>query len=451
MKICFIADARSPITRNWVDYFIDGGHEVHVVSSYASTVNGLHAASSTDVPIFFSRSRKAASANGAATNESTKSASQNESTKRGSKTGSGVGPTVRRLLQEARVGRLSQTGIVLFDWLAPLAISRHIGRTRRLLDELQPDLVHALRIPVEGILAALAVTKAPLLLSVWGNDFTLHDSHHSPTRMLTTLALRRADALLSDCARDLRLAYARGFDKTKPAAVLPGAGGIQLNVFYPASEEREAEAVRAELNIPAEATVVINPRGLRGYVRNDVFFQAIPLVLQQHPNTVFLCSGMQGSSLAERWVSQAGVGHAVRLLPVVPREKMAELFRSAQVMVSPSLHDGTPNTLLEGMACGCFPVAGDIESVREWITDEVNGLLCDPTSPQSLAQAILRAIDDGELRRRAREINGGLIAERADYQKVMAQAEQFYQQVIESPSAKRKRELANASQGAQNR
>lgn len=439
MKICFIADARSPITRNWIDYFIGTGHEVHVVSSYASTVNGLHAASATDLPIFFSRARKAASADGITTNKATKGSSQNESTKRGPKREQGVGSSIRRLLQEARVGRLSQTGIVLFDWLAPLAISRHIGRTRRLLDELQPDLVHALRIPVEGILAALAVNKTPLLLSVWGNDFTLHDSHHSPTRMLTKLALRRADALLSDCARDLRLAYARGFDKTKPAAVLPGAGGIQLNAFYPASEAREAEAVRAELNIPAGATVVINPRGLRGYVRNDVFFQAIPIVLQQQPNTVFLCSGMQGSSLAERWVSQAGVGLAVRLLPNVPREKMAELFRSAKVMVSPSLHDGTPNTLLEGMASGCFPVAGDIESVREWITDEVNGLLCDPTSPQALAQAILCAIEDEELRRRASQINVGLIAERADYRKVMAQAEQFYQRVIESPSAMRKR------------
>src|SRR5205807_7454558 len=130
---------------------------------------------------------------------------------------------------------------------------------------------------------------------------------------------------------------------------------VQLNVFFPDSERARlsdpgAEALRNEFNVSVEATVVVNPRGLRAYVRNDVFFRAIPLVLQQQPNTVFLCSGMQGS-IAERWASQAGIGHAVRLLPIVPREKMAELFRLAQVMVSPSLHDGTPNTLLEGMAC----------------------------------------------------------------------------------------------------
>jgi glycosyltransferase involved in cell wall biosynthesis len=91
------------------------------------------------------------------------------------------------------------------------------------------------------------------------------------------------------------------------------------------------------------------------------------------------------------------------------------------------------------MACGCFPVAGDIESIREWITDSVNGLLCDPTDPQSLAQAILRALNDTDLRYRAREHNLKLIVERAEYGKVMAQAEQFYYKVIEHARSKRER------------
>jgi glycosyltransferase involved in cell wall biosynthesis len=419
MKICFIADAGSPITRNWIDYFIQRGHEVHIISTYSCALNGFGKASLSEAPIFFARSFKARQSSG------------NPSRNAGSR--------VRRMLSEARVGRLSQVGIVLSDWLAPITVSRHIAHVRQLINEIQPDLTHALRIPVEGILAALAAGEFPLLISVWGNDFTLHDNHRSPTRVLTTRALRRADGLLSDCARDLRLAHTRGFDKTKPTSVLPGAGGVELDVFYPAPQPCSSDAVHREFDIPTESTVVINPRGLRGYVRNDVFFKALPLVLQQHPQAVFLCSGMQGSSLANRWISREGVGHAVRLLPVVPRQRMAELFRAASVMVSPSLHDGTPNTLLEGMASGCFPVAGDIESVREWITDDRNGLLCDPTSPQSLADAIVRAISDADLHRKAAKINRHLIAERADYVKVMARAEQFYSEVIEAAQSNHKR------------
>ena len=135
--------------------------------------------------------------------------------------------------------------------------------------------------------------------------------------------------------------------------------------------------------------------------------------------------------MAEKWLNRLKIKDSVRLLPNMPHKKMAELFRLAEITVSPSLHDGTPNSLLEAMACGCFPVAGDIESVREWIVDKENGLLCDPTNLHSLADAIARALEDRDLRDQAREPNIKMVAERAEYGKVMREAEKFYRQVIE--------------------
>jgi glycosyltransferase involved in cell wall biosynthesis len=108
---------------------------------------------------------------------------------------------------------------------------------------------------------------------------------------------------------------------------------------------------------------------------------------------------------------------------------MAELFRRSQVAVSPSTHDGTPNTLLEAMACGCFPVAGDLESLREWITPGANGLLVAPGDPRALADAVLLALEQPALRQRAREHNRQLIAEKADYHQVMRKAESFYSSI----------------------
>jgi glycosyltransferase involved in cell wall biosynthesis len=113
---------------------------------------------------------------------------------------------------------------------------------------------------------------------------------------------------------------------------------------------------------------------------------------------------------------------------------MAELFRRCQVAVSPSTHDGTPNTLLEAMACGCTPVAGDIESLREWINPGENGLLVDPRDPRLLAEAILRALRDPGLRLRAWEINTRLVAERAEYGRVMSEAERFYSSLASQSS-----------------
>lgn len=109
---------------------------------------------------------------------------------------------------------------------------------------------------------------------------------------------------------------------------------------------------------------------------------------------------------------------------------MAGLFRQSQVVVSPSTHDGTPNTLLEALACGCFPVAGDLESIREWITPGENGLLVDPHNSQALADAILTALEKPELRAQAREHNLAMIQNRAEYRLVMKKATAFYTELI---------------------
>jgi len=163
---------------------------------------------------------------------------------------------------------------------------------------------------------------------------------------------------------------------------------------------------------------------------NDAFFAAIPLVLEQNPQVRFVCPVMKGESQPENWVRQYGVEANVELLPRQTPQQMAELYRSASVVVSPSEHDGTPNTLLEAMACACFPVAGDIESIREWITTNENGLLVNPADPEALAGAILSALDEKELHDKAVNRNLELINDRAETKSVMNKAEYFYSRLL---------------------
>jgi glycosyltransferase involved in cell wall biosynthesis len=251
----------------------------------------------------------------------------------------------------------------------------------------------------------------PLVVSVWGNDFTLHGPSTPLMRALTRRVLARADALHADCHRDIRLAHDWGLARDKPTLVTPCGGGVRLDVFRRAT---------------TTAPVVINPRGFRGYVRNDAFFRAIPLVRARRPDARFLCVAMAGEGQAVEWARSLGVSDAVDLLPHLRPEEMAAAFRSAQVLVSPTVHDGTPNSLLEGMASGCFPVAGDLESIREWITPGVNGALVDPGSPEQLADAIVAALNDPGLRGRVAAANRDMIAERAEYRHCVGQAAHFY-------------------------
>lgn len=385
MRLLFVADGRSAIALNWIRYFTESVHAVHLASTYPCAPD-LRLASLSVVPVAFSEASYGGASSGKA----------------------GL------LRQFVPVG--ARTAIR--QWLGPLTLPRAARRLQRVIAEIEPDLVHAMRIPYEGILAAQALDgnrSVALLISVWGNDFTLHAPSNPWLGAATRKALQRADALHADVQRDVRLAHTWGFSAEKPAIMLPGAGGIQLEAFYPPQSYASLQ--------------VINPRGWRAYVRNDTFFQAIPLVLQRQPGTRFVCPAMAGEALAEQWVEKLGVGAAVDLLPLQSRLQMAKLFRASQVAVSVTTHDGTPNTLLEAMACGCLPVAGDIESLREWITPGENGLLVDPGDPQALAEAITRALGDAELRARALQTNTRLVAERAEYRRVMSEAEAFYKRV----------------------
>jgi glycosyltransferase involved in cell wall biosynthesis len=389
MRILFIADGRSPIALNWTAYFIRQGHEVHLASTYRCAPQ-LDLASVHVLPMAFNRMGGDSSAGGSGDETS----------------------FIKRILPPGR-----RTWIR--HWLAPLTLPRAARALNRIIDETRPELLHALRIPYEGMLAAWADPPIPIITSVWGNDFTLHAPANPLMRHLTRRTVRRTDALMADCQRDIRLARRWGFPVGRPSIVLPGGGGIKTEIFFPPQT-------------PVAAPVVVNPRGLRAYVRNDTFFRAIPRVLAQRPDARFTCPAMSGEPQAQRWVAELGIEKSVTLLPRMRQEDLGDLFRRGMLVVSPSEHDGSPNSLLEAMACGCFPVAGDIESIREWITDGENGLLVDPADPVALAAAILRAFVDDDLRAKAWTHNLQMVNERAEYGAVMEQAEAFYQCVVKS-------------------
>lgn len=404
MHILLVADGRSPITRRWVNSLISLGHDITLISTFpCAPVPGVQA--DLVMPVAFSAFAGSAAGTGAAS-------------------ASGGKSVARRIISTFRAPFLASR-----YRLGPLTLRWYGPRFRKLVQAIQPDVVHALRIPFEGMLASYTPPDIPLAVSIWGNDLTLHAAGSSQMAELTRRTLARADALLADAGRDVRLGRAWGFDGAKPSLVVPGSGGLDLSEIEQVRENLQAGSYDPVLEaFPAGQPLVFNPRGFRtGSVRNDTFFSAIPLVLERRSDVVFACAAMAGQPEALYWMDRLNLHGKVHLLPHLPQPHLWSLFMRAAVTVSISQHDGTPNSLLEGMACGCFPIAGDIESLREWITPGINGLLVEPDKPQALAEAILLALDHPELRQSAAQRNACLVKERAGVDVVRSKIEDFYQ------------------------
>jgi len=73
---------------------------------------------------------------------------------------------------------------------------------------------------------------------------------------------------------------------------------------------------------------------------------------------------------------------------------LARAVASADIMIHPSLTEAFGNVVLEGMASGVAIVASDAPSSRALIDPGKTGLLCAPNSPDDLAEAVARLIDD---------------------------------------------------------
>ena len=403
MRILLVADGRSPITHRWVKGLNALQHEIVLVSTFPC--DGVPGVETLYIlPLAFSG--LAGSQVSQKTNDSqVESGGLRRSVSR-----------FRSLFLKARY------------WFGPVTVRYYALRFRRIVEAEAPDLIHALRIPFEGMLAATARQDVPVLASIWGNDLTLHAVGSPLMRRWTERALNRVDGLLADAHRDIRLAQQWGFPVDKPALVVPGSGGIDLDEIL---QNETSRFNFEEIGLSEDQPFVVNPRGFRpGSVRNDVFFQSIPLILERFPDVKFVCLAMQGQSEAMRWVQDLKIESQVRLLPYLAQSDLWQLFRKARASVSISSHDGTPNSLLEAMACGCFPVVGDIESLREWITPGVNGFLVEPEKPQDVAEAVILALNNETLRKQAADENRKIVEERCEVNLVRERIEAFYQGIL---------------------
>ncbi len=130
MRLIFVADGRSPTSLNWLKYWVEKGHEVHLISTYPCDLfSGL--ASLHVIPVAFSCLV-------------------------GSRPGSNG--TSTRKVGSARGLRSSL--LRLRYYLGPLSLPVHRQRLLKVVAAIQPDLVHAMRIPFEGMLAATIPSKA---------------------------------------------------------------------------------------------------------------------------------------------------------------------------------------------------------------------------------------------------------------------------------------------------
>lgn len=177
--------------------------------------------------------------------------------------------------------------------------------------------------------------------------------------------------------------------------------GFDLSGFTVTGDERECRrlALRAELGIPLDARVVTLVARLVPIKRIDRFLRVANL-LAEDPDLRFLIVG-DGDLRPELSVSTDARALGARLLWAGFRRDMPAVCFASDVVVLTSDNEGTPVSLIEAQAAGTPVVSTRVGGVASVVRHGVTGFVVDPSDEQGLADAVLRAIGDPTVARRA--------------------------------------------------
>jgi glycosyltransferase involved in cell wall biosynthesis len=203
--------------------------------------------------------------------------------------------------------------------------------------------------------------------------------------------------------------------------------GAPLAEFAPVAPEI-ALAMRRELGLPAESPVVGSIGRLSEQKGHRYLLDAAARVRAQRQDARFLIVGDGDQMEALRRQAEA-LGIASSVVFAGHRTEVRALLGALDVFCISSTYEGTPLALFEAMAAGKAIVSTAVDGCREVLEDGVTGLLVPPRDPGALSVALLRCLDDTDLRvslaKRAREASV-----RYDINACVAQMQDLYDEVL---------------------
>jgi glycosyltransferase involved in cell wall biosynthesis len=312
-----------------------------------------------------------------------------------------VATTAHPGLERYRIADLPRSGV-------PLRLPRSLADLLRILRRADPDVLHCHFINEAGWFGAASGWR-PLVITAWGSDVYRAPRESRLAGYLNPWSVRRADAVTCDSQDQARVMRSWGVPAERLAVI---GWGVDLEEFHPGIDGGE---LRAELDIPAQAPLVLSPR--QWYPNSN-----IPTVVAAHellPDDVYLllkrapAFELDGGAPVERVIRASRARQRIRVLGEIPATRLPSLYAAASAVVSLCSTDGTPVSVLEAMALGLPIVALETASLSEWIAPP-GGVLVKTLDPAPVAAALNGFLHEAEARQRAAQYNCRVVESRAN-------------------------------------
>lgn len=247
------------------------------------------------------------------------------------------------------------------------------ARLKILVNEINPDLIHALYGSMTAFIAALFLPKIPLVVSFCGDDIL--GSTNRGFRWMIRNKLMRYLSIYSAVRAKVVIVKSNNLKKAIPgflrkkAVLIPN--GVNLELFQPIEKTIARVKLGWDIDIPV---ILFNPsKGTNKSVKNlPLAEQTVEMVREKLPDVQLM------------------------LLEDKNQMEIALMMSAADVLILTSFHEGSPNIVKEAMAMNLPVVSVNCGDVKERLEQVTNSYVVDEYNPKMLAKYIVDLIIDGK-------------------------------------------------------
>lgn len=296
----------------------------------------------------------------------------------------------------------------------------------RLLRRERPHVVHThtAKAGAVGRLAARLAGVPVVLHTFHGHVFR---GYFGPYKTRFFIALekflaRRSDRLVTVSQGQRRELADYGIAPLSKIVVVPL--GFELEPFLTVTQQAGARW-RREMGLPEGAPLVGIVARLTGVKNHRLFLDVARRVADAMPEAWFAVVG-DGELRAELEACAAALGLAERVRFTGWVRDMPPVYAALDVVVITSLNEGTPVTLIEGMAAGRPVVSTAVGGVPDIVADGESGLLAPSGDADGLARAVAALLRDPARRQAMGQAGRESVRQRFSAARLVGDMERLY-------------------------
>jgi len=287
-----------------------------------------------------------------------------------------------------------------------------IGKVKRIVKGIKPDILHAHYLTSYGLLGVLSGYH-PLIVSIWGTDVLVSPKRNYLYRSITEYALSKADYLVatSNALQDAAMGYT---PLGKKVSVVPL--GVDLSLFDPRPRSEKEDGV-----------VIGAMKELKPGCGMEHLIQAVALIRTEFPKAELVIAGDGKCYKAlKREADRLGLKDTVCFMGRLQHREVPEFLAGLDAFVMPAMSEGFGVGILEASAMGVSVVASRVGGTPEVVLDGATGYLVPPGDPKALAEKIAHLIRNRQLRSRMGQAGREFVRSHYRWEESLAKMENLY-------------------------